>query len=148
MSGIFVGAHLTSFSTVLIRNYASMLNLPKECKILPPKELHFSIMYCKTNAATDLTWKNYPKDSTVTTATAYKLVYIGKALAIIAESHWLRKRFNFARVCGLRSDFPGFIPHCSICYDPPTNLPIAFYPQPWRMPIELTGEYTEELKDK
>lgn len=147
MPGIFVGARISPFSASLLRNYASLLNLPAECKILPPKEMHCSIMYCKTTNS-DLTWQNYNIDTTPITAMAYKLVYIGKALAIIMESNWLRQRFAFARACGLRSDFPGFIPHTSLCYNPPMNLPIGFWPQPWKMPIELTGEYTEELKDK
>lgn len=146
MAGIFIGTRLDPISVRLIQHYVRGLDLPAGCKLLPASELHITIMYCKT-PNTDLTWRNYPKDPTPTLGFAYQLRYIGKALAIIVESKWIRQRFAMAKMLGLRSDFPGMIPHCSIAYDLPTNLPIADFPQPWKLPIAMTGEYTEALKE-
>lgn len=139
--GIFVAAKIAPESQKILADYGKILNLPG-CKLHPADKFHVSIMYCKSPIAID----SYPIDTTPHVAVAYDIRYIGNALAIILESHWLRQRFKFAKLCGLYSQYAGFIPHLSLCYDPPGNLPVSWLPKPARLPIQMLGEYTEPLK--
>jgi hypothetical protein len=139
--GIFVGVKFSAASRQLIREYVRQLNLPTDIKPVPNSELHITVIYSKTPLPID-----YPLDKSPATATAYDVRCIGNAVAIILESPWLRWRYRLAKLCGYMSDYSGLIPHSSIIYDPPPNLPVAWWPKPNFM-VELAGEYQETPKD-
>jgi hypothetical protein len=138
--GIFIGVGIDGDSAKLIRRYAESLGIPN---LLPMNKYHVSVMYSKISPSVE-----YPVIDTefAIPAYAYDLRYIGNAIAIILNSPWLRWRFSLAKACGIKSDYPGFIPHMSLCYDPPLNLPIGWYPKPRNIPIILTNEYVEAAK--
>jgi len=143
VAGIFVGVHLTPAAKQQIRAYVKSLNLPANCRPVPDHELHVTLIYSPLPLPVD-----FPLDKQARApARAFALRYIGDALAIILESKWLRWRYRLAKLCGYRTPYAGYIPHLSICYDPPKNLPIAFWPKP-DFRLQLGGEYSEPLKDK
>ena len=141
MAGIFVGAKISRESSKLIQQYVKSLDLPADAKPMPVGEYHATIIYSHTPLPIE-----YPLDKSPAIANAYDIRYIGAALALIIESPWLRWRLRLAKLCGYRSDYPGFIPHISLVMDPPPGLPVAWYLRP-AFQILLQGEYQEEAKD-
>lgn len=141
MAGVFVGVKIAPESCKLIQQYVKALDLPPDAKQMPVSEYHVTLIYSHTPLLID-----FPLDNVSSIANVYDIRYIGKALALILESPWLRWRFRLAKICGYRSDYAGFIPHLSIIMDPPPGLPVAWYLRP-AFKIELQGEYQEEAKD-
>jgi hypothetical protein len=139
--GVFIGIRIEPESAKLVRAYTESLNLP--CKLMSINEYHISIAYSKKPARLD-----YPLDKEGPLglqARAFDVRYIGNAVAILFVSEYLRWRALIAQACGIKSDFPGYIPHMSLCYDPPKGLPIAWYPKP-KFPVILREEYIEPVK--
>jgi len=146
--GIFIGYRLNPISCMALLNYSFSLTnvdkygknaLPKDC-LVPPDEYHITLIVSK------IVPESYPlSDEADSYVRGYQLRYIGKALAIICESPFLRWKFQIAKLLGMKSDFGGYIPHISIAYDPPKSLILPKFEQP-DFNLKLNGEYTEPMK--
>jgi hypothetical protein len=121
--------------------YALYIGLPK-ADILPPEELHVSVVYCKGKFPII----PYPTmDANGVAMHIYDVVKIGNAIALIGECAWLRNRVRLASALGLTSSFPGYIPHVSLIYNPDPDFKVAFLPKP-KFDVYLGQEYVEPLK--
>lgn len=140
--GVFVGAHLTSQSVRDLRFLATIIGCdPKQVNV---KDTHITIGFSKIPLK--IAYK--PLKNLDIKVTPTRLAYIGQYVALLVESQWLRDQWNSIRALGGTWDFSGYIPHVSICKNPPSDLPLTLGNMYLKyLDLRVKSTYTEKLRD-
>ncbi len=139
-NGVFIAASIDDASVQTVERY--LKTLPSNLQWETKADFHFTIMYSTTPALVD-----YPAgDCQGAPIHINQVRNIGTCVALIGtSSRYLRRQYDVAKFCGLRSQWRQYIPHLSILKDPDPNLLIGRWPQP-NFTLYLKSEYAEPLK--
>lgn len=112
--------HEQGFGYVSVKPIAESLHLIRHIiteagleNAIEPAELHMTLAYDSNNPVLSVSSNN-----DVITGTIKEVKLLGDALVVTLESDDAQKRFNELADLGFGSDYPDYIPHISLKYNP------------------------------
>jgi hypothetical protein len=137
-SGTFSYFILDRESSTSLYKWAQEQNIKN---IIHPDKMHCTVIYSKTKVINYFPYQI----PIVLSPRTYKLNILNGALVLIFNHPIPRQQFMISKMHGATSDYPSFIPHITISYDP-GSINIAKIVVP-RIPITLTREYVESISN-